>query len=191
MASGSEIHLATQAFQFVQILRCEVALLLFHSSEEIQQSWQRSGYYLTLGGLQVGWMVLKLEPSTPTLHSGRTVSMAPTPSDITTSEIRGPSNPSELSEVHGCLGLKIELPGGETAIATVTHAFVYSNAKQGALRRKLTFAYMKAKAAIQRFSTPLRSLSIAAEVSGSRFGCQTLERSWCTGGKSLIDSVRS
>jgi hypothetical protein len=70
-----------------------------------------------------------------------------------------------MGGVHGCLGLKIELQGGKRAITTVTHTFVNANAKQGAFRRKLTFAYMKAREAIQRFSTPLQNLSIAAEVS--------------------------
>lgn len=157
----------------IQILRCEAALLLFHSSEEICESWRRSGYYLTLGGLQVGWIVLNLEPSTPRVHSGHTISMTPAQSSTAASPetpgpsgVPAPSDALDMGGVHGCLGLKIELHGGKRAITTVTHAFVHSNAnaKQGAFRRKLTFAYMQAREAIQRFSTPLRNLSIAAEV---------------------------
>lgn len=156
----------------IQILRCETALLLFHSSEEIYESWSRSGYHLTLGGLQVGWIVPNLEPSTPRVHCGHAISMTPAPSSTTASPetpgpsgVPGPSDALERGGVHGCLGLKIELQEGQRAITTVTHAFVNANAKQGAFRRKLTFAYMKAREAIQRFSTPLRNLSIAAEVS--------------------------
>jgi hypothetical protein len=92
--------------------------------------------------------------------------MTPAPSSTAASpKTPGPSDALERGGVHGCLGLKIELQGGKRAITTVTHAFVNANAKQGAFRRKLTFTYMKAREAIQRFSTPLRNLSIAAEVS--------------------------
>jgi hypothetical protein len=64
------------------------------------------------------------------------------------------------------------MPQGSLGVLVVTSGLPWSpcrdnsNAKQGAFRRKLTFAYMKAREAIQRFSTPLRNLSIAAEVSG-------------------------
>ena len=109
-------------------------VVLFHDRKSMEMCWAR-GVPDTVGGRRLGYEVVDLCPSSLPVGYGTPIS----------------SHPHDFTSSHGCLGLRLLMPTGETVITTTTHAFVKLNLAGSSIWRRAASWYLSAKDALSRF----------------------------------------
>ncbi|KAF8542780.1 hypothetical protein BDD12DRAFT_875879 [Trichophaea hybrida] len=118
---------------------CGFLVVLFDNTHNLQKCWQ-TGTPATFGMLRVVFGIPTYEPTIVTAGYGHTMGNAP------------------RSCNHCCLGLRLQLPTGETVISTVTHAYVRLRLpSQSKTILRLTDMYIKLKESLmQQRPVPLQ-----------------------------------
>lgn len=119
----------------VRIFISGLAVVLFKNKGEMIEAMNKP-CPSDLGGLQVGYDVINIEPSAETAQSGHSVANLP-----------------DSFNCRGNLGLKIRLPDGADAITTVTHGFVKLPNPPRALFRVADWL-LSAKRTLSKFKSP-------------------------------------
>ena len=116
-----------------QLLIAGFLRMLFDNIADVEQT-NNLGYPGEVGGLVVLLDTATFSAAAPNIESGAVVS-------------------DTEAESVGCLGLKLKLPGGKTALTTVTHAYVRSPVLPVVLMRVADWV-IRAKNALYRFLNP-------------------------------------
>jgi hypothetical protein len=133
-----------------RVLICGFILILFET-QKAMQACMALGSVGSIGGQRPAYVLTHYKMTSDPIQSGYSVT----------------TQPNDYMTNHGCLGLRVRLPGGQEAITTTTHAFVQCSTSSAPLRLRMAEWYLSIRTALTKFM-PIKKFSAISAIAESR-----------------------